>query len=297
MNLPGFSAGKAPAVPPALSASGLSKRFGSVWALRQVDIAIEAGTITALIGPNGAGKSTLLRTWVGFERPTKGEARVFDADPWARRSRALAHIGYVPQAEALYSDFSPKDHFAFARRFRSSFDVGWANSRLEELGIPLVQPVRALSGGQRAQVMLTIALATKGEVLLLDEPLASLDPLARRDFLHLLTEVVRREGRTALLSSHVVADVEQACDAVVIIDQGRVVLHASIASAIDRHRIVPGDSTLAEGSIGTFRETSGERVTLATRSNEDDRPAGPPPTLEQIVLGYLSSRSDVGQGR
>jgi ABC-2 type transport system ATP-binding protein len=162
---------------------GLAKRYRrGVWALQGIDLALPAGGITALVGPNAAGKSTLIKTWVGFEKPTRGSARVAGIDPWRDRSAALAHFGYVTQSPSLYDGLTVEDHLDLARQLRPSFDRDYARRRMSELDIPLDRQGRDLSGGQQAQVALALALGTRAPILLLDEPLASLDPLARREF-------------------------------------------------------------------------------------------------------------------
>jgi ABC-2 type transport system ATP-binding protein len=266
---------------PVLEARELAKRYRrGVWALGGINLALPAGGITALVGPNAAGKSTLIKTWVGFERPTRGSVTVAGIDPWKDRSSALAHLGYVPQSPSLYDALSVADHLAMAVQLRPGFDRAYAAGRLGQLSIPLSAPARQLSGGQQAQVALALALGTRAEILLLDEPLASLDPLARREFLHILTDAVRSDGATALLSSHIVTDVEQACDNLIVLGVGRVLLHASIADALATHAL---SLTPRSDAVASFAEADGSMLTLVR--GEADRPA----TLEEVVLGYLAS--------
>jgi ABC-2 type transport system ATP-binding protein len=267
----------------------LAKRYGRrTWALQGIDLAIPRGGITALVGPNAAGKSTLIKTWVGFERPTRGGVTVAGVDPWRDRSAALAHLGYVPQSPSLYDALSVDDHLELALMLRSSFDRAHARERLDQLGIPGDQRARSLSGGQQAQVALALALGTRAEILLLDEPLASLDPLARREFLHVLTDAVRADGATALLSSHIVTDVEQACDRLIVLGVGRVLLHESVAEALATHAIGT-DGVAPPGSVATFAGPAGERLTLVRRADAARGDGLRPATLEEVVLGYLSS--------
>jgi ABC-2 type transport system ATP-binding protein len=264
-----------------LEARGLAKRYRrGMWALQAIDLAIPAGGITALVGPNAAGKSTLIKTWVGFEKPTRGSAAVMGIDPWRDRSESLAHVGYVPQSPSLYDALSVEDHLEMATQLRPGFDRTYAAARLDQLGIPRSAPARQLSGGQQAQVALALALGTRAEILLLDEPLASLDPLARREFLHVLTDAVRSDGATALLSSHIVTDVEQACDNLIVLGVGRVLLHESVADALATHSISLTDRTDA---VAAFAAADGSLNWLVR--GDADRPA----TLEEVVLGYLAS--------
>jgi len=266
---------------PVLETRELAKRYRrGVWALQGIDLELLAGGITALVGPNAAGKSTLIKTWVGFEKPTRGSVRVAGIDPWKDRSGALAHLGYVPQSPALYDGLSVEDHLDLARQLRPGFDRDYARARLAQLDIPADRGARDLSGGQQAQVALAIALGTRAPILLLDEPLASLDPLARREFLHVLTDAVRGEGATALLSSHIVTDVEQACDRLIVLGVGRVLLNDSVAAAMAAHAI---SSTEAPNVVASFGAPDGSRIWLVR--GEGDRPA----TLDEVVLGYLAS--------
>jgi len=265
---------------PILEARELAKRYRRVWALQGIDLQIPSGGITALVGPNAAGKSTLIKTWVGFERPTRGSVRVAEIDPWKDRSGALAHLGYVPQSPALYDGLSVEDHLDLARQLRPSFDREYARSRLAQLDIPADRGARSLSGGQQAQVALAIALGTRAPILLLDEPLASLDPLARREFLHVLTDAVRGDGATALLSSHIVTDVEQACDRLIVLGVGRVLLNDTVAHAMAAHAI---SATEHPGAVSSFGAPDGSRIWLVRGAG--DRPA----TLDEVVLGYLAS--------
>ena len=167
-----------------------------------------------------------------------------------------------------------------ATQLRPTFDRAYAAARLDQLGIPRSAPARQLSGGQQAQVALALALGTRAEILLLDEPLASLDPLARREFLHVLTDAVRSDGATALLSSHIVTDVEQACDNLIVLGVGRVLLHESVADALATHSISLTDRTDA---VAAFAAADGSLNWLVR--GDADRPA----TLEEVVLGYLAS--------
>ena len=267
----------------ALEAHDVAKRYRhGVWALAGIDLEIPTGGITALVGPNAAGKSTLIKTWVGFERPTRGSVRVAGIDPWRDRAAALDHIGYVPQSPALYDGLSVEDHLDLAVMLRPTFDRNSARARLDELGIPRDASARRLSGGQQAQVALALALGTRADVLLLDEPLASLDPLARREFLHVVTDAVRGDGSTALLSSHIVTDVEQACDQLIVLGVGRVLLQSSVADALALHRVAAAGTTVGE-VIATFAGPAGDRLALQHEG------AGRPARLEEIVLGYLAS--------
>ncbi len=280
---------------PPLRAEGVGRRYrrGGPWALRGVTLEFPRGSITALVGPNGAGKSTLIRSWMGFERPNEGRVLVEGIDPRRDRVAAVARIGYVPQAAALYRDLTVADHLSLARVARPGFDTPYAEDRLATVGISTDRPVGQLSGGEQAQVALAIALGTRSPILLLDEPLASLDPLARREFLAVLVDDVRSSGATALLSSHIVTDVEQACDQLVVLTHGRLAYQAAVSDARAQHRTVPllADASHPDSLVGQFIDADGRQVALV---NSTDPTAGPA-TLEEIVLGYLAAGRDAAR--
>ena len=272
---------------PILETRDVGKRYGRRrWALRHVTIGVPDGSITALVGPNGSGKSTLLKAWVGFERPSEGCVLVDGIDPHRQRGKALARIGYVPQAPSLYRELTVAEHVTLSRTLRPGFDAELARNRLDDLAIPLTSRADELSGGQQAQVGLALALGTRAPVLLLDEPLASLDPLARREFLHVLVEAVRGDGVTTLLSSHVITDIEQACDRLLVLGAGRTLLDLPIAGAIADHRVLDGDGDPGDGVVvGAFPGAAGERLRLVT----NDATVGRAATLEEVVLGHLAA--------
>jgi ABC-2 type transport system ATP-binding protein len=280
---------------PALQTEGLGKRYGKrKWALRHVDLSLLRGSMTALVGPNGAGKSTLLRSWMGFEQPTEGRVEVLGIDVHRDPKSALAHLGYVSQTPTLYAALQVADHLRLAAQVRPGFAIDEAASRVERLGIDLKATGAALSGGQQAQVVLSIALATRAEVLLLDEPLASLDPLARREFLLVVSGAVKA-GTTAVMSSHIVTDIEQMCDHLIVLGDGGVLLHASVADALAGHSISSGGDGL--GRIGSFAGAAGEPMTLIGHDPAARPPGSRSSTLEEIVIGHLASiRSTPGPG-
>ena len=270
-----------------LETNDVGKRYGRRrWVIRHVDIAVPDGSITALVGPNGSGKSTLLKAWIGFERPSEGRVLVDGIDPWRTRAPGLMKIGYVPQAPSLYRELTVADHVSLAGTLRPGFDDALARRRLDELDIPLTSRADQLSGGQQAQVGLALALGTRAPVLLLDEPLASLDPLARREFLHVLVRSVRADGVTVLLSSHVITDIEQACDRLLVLAAGRALLDLPIAGAIAEHRVLAAGAERGVGTVvGTFPGPDGERLDLVAGDGGQGRAA----TLEEVVLGHLAS--------
>jgi ABC-2 type transport system ATP-binding protein len=262
------------------------------WAIREVDLAIPRGSITALVGPNGAGKSTLIRCWMGFERPDEGRVLVEGIDLRRDRAAAVGLLGYVPQSAALYRDLTVDDHFLFAAVQRPGFDRAHALDRVRAAGVGPERRVGELSGGEQAQVTLAIALGTRSPVLLLDEPLASLDPLARRDFLRVLVDDVRSTGATAILSSHIVSDVEQACDSLAVLASGRLALHATVAEARASHRTMPEADLDGRTAVATFYGPDSTRLALLQSSD----PTLPESTLEEIVLGHLAAQRPATAG-
>ncbi len=276
----------------ALDTADLVKRYrGSrAPALDGVTLSVPAGSFTALVGPNGAGKSTLIRTFMGFERPTSGTARVTGIDATRHGRQALAAIGYVGQKPGLYPELSAKDHLALAASLRRSFDTDAALGRLGDLGIELARPAGKLSGGQQAQLGLALAIGTRAPVLLLDEPLASLDPLARREFLGIVAEAVAG-GATAMIASHIVGDLDGFCDRIIVLAAGRVPLDSATAWAQAHHLLVPFADVDGREVIGTFADQRGA-LTALVRS---ERPTGGSASLEEIVLGYLAAAR--GHGR
>ena len=275
-----------PAAPPVLAALGLSKRYRrkAPWALHGVSLELPTGSITALIGPNGAGKSTLIRAAVGFERPTEGRLEVAGIDPWRHRPAALAQIGYVPQAMSLYRGLSVAEHLRLAGALRRSFDTELAAARLEELGLALDRRVGDLSGGEQAQVGLALAIATRAPLLLLDEPIASLDPLARREFLAMLLDGARRDGSTVLLATHIVADVAGLADRIVVLGAGQKLVDGAVPEVLAAHRVVGPEDVEGAEVVSRFPTAAGA-VQVLVRGGA----LGVPATLEDVVMGYLSS--------
>lgn len=270
-----------------IEARGLTKRYrrDRPPALDGIDLAIPPGSFVALVGPNGAGKSTLIRCCMGFERPTTGNVTVMGIDPQADRTAALLNVGYVGQAPGLYRDLSVADHLALAAALRRGFDAVGAGRRLGDLGIAGTARTGHLSGGQQAQVALALALGTRAPVLLLDEPLASLDPLARRDFLTVVADAVRSDGTTALLASHIVGDLAGVCDRLVVLAPARVMFDDTIETARRHHAVVPRADVGEADVVGTFGDQRGFLQSLV-RSVE---PVPVLASLDDIVLGYLAA--------
>ena len=225
---------------PAIRTRALGKRYGRTWAVQDCALEVPAGRIAALVGPNGAGKTTLLHLAVGLLRPDAGEVRVFGRDPREGTS-VLADVGFVAQDTPLYRDFTAAELITMGGKLnRRRWDAALARERLAMLGIPPGKPVGKLSGGQRAQVALALALAKRPRLLLLDEPIASLDPLARREFMQALMGAVAESETTVLLSSHLLADLERSCDYLVVLQGSRVRLTGPVDELLDTHRTLVG---------------------------------------------------------
>jgi len=278
----------------ALEAHGLGRRYGSQWALQGCTLDIPRGTVTALVGPNGAGKTTLLRLAVGLSRPSAGSVRVLGLDPRGEAAEALPRVGFLAQEHPLYAGFTVAEMLRVGRELNPGWDDEAAHERIRGLGLPLGKKVRSLSGGQRAQVALTLALAKRPELLLLDEPVASLDPLARREFLQSVLEVVAERELTVVLSSHILADLERVCDHLVILAAGRTQLVGSIDEIVASHRLLTGPRDEAEDVARmheVVRESHVERqTTLLVRANGhvyDSQWTVHELDLEEIVLAYL----------
>ncbi len=279
--------------PPVIQTRGLSKRYRKVIALSEATITVPEGRISALIGPNGAGKTTLLRLISGLAKPSGGDVAVLGSAP--RQDPAfLAGIGFLAQEIPLYRRFTAEDHIGIGAHLNPGWDAASVRQRLKSLDIPPNQAVGTLSGGQRAQVALALTLAKRPRLLLLDEPVAALDPLARRHFLATLAEAVARGGLTVVLSSHLVGDLERVCDHLILLAASRVQLYGDIDTLLAEHQVLVGpskDTTAIEKAhtlvqaVRTARQT-----TLLIRQNGPViDPAFEPADvgLEELVLGYM----------
>jgi ABC-type multidrug transport system ATPase subunit len=277
-----------------LETDQLGKRYGRNWALRDCSLHLPAGRIAALVGPNGAGKSTLLHMAVGLLRPDAGAVRVFDESPY-NNTKVLAEIGFVAQDTPLYRDFTATELVTMGGKLNRRWDAALARTRLADLGIPPNKPVGKLSGGQRAQVALALALAKRPRLLLLDEPVASLDPLARREFLQSLMGSVADDGTTVLLSSHLLADLERVCDYLIVLHAAQVQLVGAVDDLVAGHRQLVGprhDGGPIAGVAAVVRASHTDRQsTLLVRT---DGPVDGSSwtvrevTLEDLILAYLA---------
>ncbi|GAB3961389.1 ABC transporter ATP-binding protein [Actinoallomurus acanthiterrae] len=284
---------------PALETKGLGMRYGRTWALRDCSVRLPAGAVIALVGPNGAGKTTLLQLVTGLLRPTEGTVEVFGQDARAGSAEALARVGFVAQEHPLYPAFSVADLLRMGRSLNLRWDQPLAERRLEELGIPLAKRAGTLSGGQQAQVALALALAKRPALLVLDEPLANLDPIARRDFMRTVMAAVAEDEITVLLSSHVIADLEPVCDWLVLLKGGRLQIAGEIEDVLAGHRMLTGPRTDDEPPVpGLVRVTHSDRHTdLLVRTGPDGPELHPtwrshPVGLEELILAYLEQPTE-----
>jgi ABC-2 type transport system ATP-binding protein len=276
----------------ALSAAGLGHRYpGGRWALQDCTVDVPAGRVVALVGPNGAGKTTLLNIAAGLLRPTVGTVRVGGRAP----DRQLARIGYVAQDAPLWPRLRVADVLELGRCMNPGFDAPLAAARIAALDIPRRARINTLSGGQRAQVALTLVLAKRPELLLLDEPLANLDPLARREFLTSMFAGCAEDGVAVLFSSHVIAELERICDYLIVLSAGRVQIAGDIDELRADHRMVTGPRDWPQHSgIGVVSATSAGGRTVALVRLASGTSIGPgldeaEPTFDELALGYLAA--------
>ncbi|GLY89465.1 ABC transporter ATP-binding protein [Actinoallomurus iriomotensis] len=286
----------------ALETKGLGMRYGRTWALRDCSLRLPTGSVIALVGPNGAGKTTLLQLVTGLLRPTEGTVEVLGRDARAGSAEALARVGFVAQEHPLYQGMSVADLLRMGRSLNLRWDQSMAERRLAGLGVPLAKRAGALSGGQQAQVALALALAKRPALLVLDEPLANLDPIARRDFMRTVMTAVAEDEITVLLSSHVIADLESVCDRLVLLKDGRMQLAGAIDDVLADHRILTGPRTGAEPSVsGLVRAVHSDRHTDLLVRTGTDRPdlhpawRSQPVGLEELILAYLERPAEVAR--
>ena len=236
-----------------LEASGLGKRYGRTWALRECTLEIPAGHVSALIGPNGAGKTTLLNLAVGLAAPSAGGVTVLGGAP-AGSPAALDGIAFVAQDTPLYKSLSVADMIYITRNLNRRFDKAYAQARLEDLGIPPKRKAGKLSGGQQAQLALTLALARRPRLLVLDEPVAMLDPIARHDFMATVQAAAAADGVSVLLSSHVLTELERVASYLVLLARGQVRLSGQVDDLLAASR----QASLEELALNYLRETPAE---------------------------------------
>ena len=276
-----------------IEAHGLGKRYGSTWALRECSLAIPVGHVVALVGPNGAGKTTLLNMLVGLAAPSAGALTVLGGRP-AGSPAALDAIAFVAQDTPVYRNLSVGDMLHLTSNLNRRFDQPYARARLAELGIPLKRRAGKLSGGQRAQLALTLALARRPRLLVLDEPVAMLDPVARHDFMATVLTAMADDGVAVVLSSHVLAELERVADYLILLSRGRVQVAGEVAGLLASHRLLTGPTAeagrYAEWPVVHAQRGQAQTHLLARATADDPVPPGwetHPVGLEELALAYL----------
>ena len=286
---------------PALRTDRLGRRYGRVWGLRGCTLEVPAGAIAGLVGPNGAGKTTLLEMIIGLLQPTEGQVSVFGQTSHADEADTLARVGYVAQDHPLYRDFSVADMFHLGRAMNPNWDQAMATARMDALGIPLKRKVKSLSGGQRGQVSLTMALAKRAPLLVLDEPVSSLDPVARLEFMREVMAAAAGTGLTVLIASHVVSELERLCDWLIVLAHGHVQINGPADDLLAAHQVltVPRATPDAELPGTAIHRTDSDRhstvlvradaVQLAVQGHAGWQ--ADPVSFEQLVMAYLQRPS------
>jgi ABC-2 type transport system ATP-binding protein len=288
---------------PILQTQGLSKRYRQRWALTDCTLTIPAGHVVGLVGPNGAGKTTLLHLATGLLSPTAGTIEVLGRPP-ASKPEQLARIGFVAQDAPTYAGMSVADHLRLGARMNPGWDAALAADRIKRLGLDPRQRAGKLSGGQRAQLALTLAIAKRPDLLLLDEPIASLDPLARREFLQGLMEFTADNQVSVVMSSHLMADLERVCDYLVVLVASRVQLAGDVEQLLAEHSLLTGTrhdpaDLPPDWQVITASHTD-KQSTLLVRS---PAPITDPAwtvgkvDLEDLVLTYMSQAASPAAGR
>jgi len=275
----------------------LGKSYGKTWALRDCTLAVPEGRLAALVGPNGAGKSTLMNLAVGLAVPTTGTVTLLGGI--SATSPAVLHdIAFMAQDAPVYRNLSVADMLHLTKNLNWKFDYAQAKARLADLGIPLKKKTGKLSGGQQAQVALTLALARRPRLLVLDEPLAALDPLARQDFMATVMTAMADDGVSVLLSSHALADLERVADFVVVLGNGELRIAGDTDELLAEHLLLTGPAADADRMAGLLEPVQVKRaeaqahLLVRTGGVAGEKPVPPgweahPVGLEELVLAYL----------
>jgi ABC-2 type transport system ATP-binding protein len=286
----------------ALEAKQLGKRYGKHWALQNCTLQIPVGRVVGLVGLNGAGKTTLLQLAAGLLAPTTGSITVFDLLPFEQSERVLGQIGFLAQERSLYRNFSVGELLLFGQKLNPGWDADFARTRLDKLGISPDRAAGKLSIGQQTQIELILALAKKPRLLLLDEPLASLDPLARRDFEQTLMDAVAEQDLTVLFSSHQVNELERICDYLIILSQSHVQAASDIEQLISSHKRLVGPVASVESIAQAHHVIQAQHAarysTLLVQTNaalDDPEWQVQQVSLEDIVLAYISQPASSAQ--
>ena len=286
-----------------IQASGLGKAYRRTWALRDCSLAIPEGHVVGLVGPNGAGKTTLLRLATGMLMPTSGTITVLGERPAAGPAQ-LARVGFVAQDTAVYARLTVADHLRLGAWLNPGWDGDLARQRIGQLALDPKQRAGSLSGGQRAQLALTLAMAKRPELLILDEPVASLDPLARREFLQGLMEAVAEQRLSVVLSSHLVADLERVCDYLVVLVASKVRVAGEVSDLLASHYRLSGPrrdpGSLPAGQEVITESHTDKQSSLLVRTDGpvlDPAWAVKPVSMEDLVLAYMSRAGDDAPAR
>jgi ABC-2 type transport system ATP-binding protein len=279
----------------AVEARGLGKRYGRRWALAGCTLSIPSGQVAGLVGPNGAGKTTLISLATGMLAPTTGTVEVLGGVPSSGAGQ-LARVGYVAQGTPAYAGLSVADHLRLGAHLNPRWDAGLARRRIGELGLDLRQKAGKLSGGQRAQLALTLALAKRPELLILDEPIASLDPVARREFLQVLMNAVAEHELSVVMSSHQVSDLERVADYLVVLVASRVRVEGGVEHLLATHHLLTGprrEAASLPASQQVITEShAGRQSTFLVRSSEpviDPAWTVEEVSLEDLALAYMGT--------
>jgi ABC-2 type transport system ATP-binding protein len=286
-----------------IETSGLGKQYGRKWGLRDCTETIPEGKVVGLVGPNGAGKTTLLHLAVGLLAPSAGSITVLGGHPGDGPAQ-LAKVGFVAQDTPTYAGLSVAKHLRMGAYLNKNWDRRLAESRIDQLDVDPRQKAGSLSGGQRAQLALTLAVARRPKLLILDEPVASLDPLARREFLQSLMEIVAKDGVSVVLSSHLIADLERVCDYLVILIASHVQLSGEVSELLASHWRLSGprrDPASLPSDQEVIEEShTDKQSTFLVRTDQPILDPGwnvKPVTLDDLVLAYLSNPRRTGRAR
>ncbi|MGW3248280.1 ABC transporter ATP-binding protein [Streptomyces sp. NPDC001070] len=275
-----------------IEAAGLGKRYGrhGTWALRDCTFRLPAAGVCAVVGPNGAGKSTLLSLAAGLAAPTEGTLTVFGAPAASVRPR----VGFVAQDKPLYPQLTVAETLLLGADLNPGhWDAPTAERIVAGGDLDPKARIRSLSGGQRTRVALALGLAKKPELLLLDEPMADLDPLARHELMGALLAQAAEYGTTIVMSSHVVAELDGACDQLLLVRDGRIQLAGDIDDLLNTYAVVTGPAEakdrLAADSVVESRIT-GRQLTALVHTADHPLPHGlqaDRPSFEELVLAHL----------
>jgi len=284
-----------------IETQGLGKRYRRLWALSECTLSVPAGHVVGLVGPNGAGKSTLLNLAAGLLAPTTGTIQVLGGSPPAGPAE-LARVGFLAQDAPVYAGLTVAEHLTLGARLNPGWDAEFARGRIDWLGLDPGQKAGQLSGGQRAQLALTLAIGKRPDLLILDEPVASLDPLARREFLEDLMEAIAERELSVVLSSHLVADLERVCDYLIVLVGSRVRVAGPVDELLATHHLLTGPrrdpATLPAGQQVISASHTDRQTTLLIRTSEpvlDPAWTVSEVALEDVVLAYM--RQAAGGGR